>query len=131
MDLVVKTAGTRVSDQIRRRLERKLTKLERHGQRVRRAEVRVIKEPNPRVNGGHRVEASCWAARRRFHASGAGSNVEAAIDQVIQRLERQLSDHEGKRRAKVIEGANRVKSGRIHTQEDSSPSEEGEGESRG
>lgn len=113
MDLVVKVTKGRVPGRARQVVERKVARLARHDSRVRRVEVHLIQEANPRVNGGNRVEASCWTDRRSFHASGAGETLDVAIDQVVSRLDRQLADHAGKRRRKLIEGANRVKSGQV------------------
>ncbi len=113
MDLVVKGRGVRVSNHARQVIERKVGRLVRQEPRVQRVEVLVNEEPNPRVDGGHRVDASCRTPRRTFHATAAGSSLDTAIDQVMRRLSRQLADHYGKRRARLIEGANRVKSGRI------------------
>ena len=55
MDLVVKGRGVRITDQIRKTAEQKLGKLARIDPRVTRLEVEVTKEPNPRIDGGHRV----------------------------------------------------------------------------
>lgn len=115
MDLVVKGKGGRVSPQTRDRVEQKVRRLVRHEPRVQRVEIQVVEEPSPRVAGGHRVEASARTPRRTFHASARGPNLDLAIEQVISRLDRQLGDHEGRRRAKMIDGANRVKSGRIRS----------------
>jgi ribosomal subunit interface protein len=112
MDLVVKATKGRVPARARQVVERKVARLSRHDSRVRRVEVHLIQEA-PRVSGGNRVEASCWTDRRSFHASGAGDSLEVVIDQVVSRLDRQLAGHAGKRRRKLIEGANRVKSGQV------------------
>lgn len=110
MDVVVRATRGRVPARARQVVERKVTRLSRHDSRVQRVEVHLIQEANPRVNGGNRVEASLWTDRRSFHARGAGGSLDAAIDQVVSRLDRQLTGHAGKRRRKLIEGANRVKS---------------------
>lgn len=112
MDLVVKATKGRVPGRAREVVERKVARLSRHDSKVRRVEVNLIQN-NPRVDGGNRVEASCWTDRRSFHATGAGESLEVAIDRVVSRLDRQLAGHAGKRRRKLIEGANRVKSGQV------------------
>ena len=58
-------------------------------------EVEIIQE-NPRIQGGHRVEAACDTARRRFRAHGSGQDVESALDQVVSRLERQIASYRAK-----------------------------------
>ena len=117
MDLVVKGRGTKVSNRAREMVERKMERLERHAPGVQRVEMVLIEEPTPRVDGGHRVEGTAIAPHRRFHASAAGPNVEALVDKVIHKLDRQLHDHQGKRRAKLLDGANRVKSAMIESAE--------------
>jgi ribosomal subunit interface protein len=116
MDLVVKGRGERVSGRSRERLERKLGRLARLDPRLDWVEVEVIREPSPRVGGGHRVEASCRSGRRTFRAKASGSDVDAAILQAVARLERQISHDHEKRRSRMLVGANRVKSGRMSRQ---------------
>jgi ribosomal subunit interface protein len=116
MDLVVKGRGERVSERSRERLERKLGRLRRLDPRLDRVELEVIREASPRVNGGHRVEASCRSGRRTFRAVASGSDVDAAILQAVARLERQISQDHERRRSRALGGANRVKSGRMSRQ---------------
>lgn len=125
MDVVVKATKGRVPGRARQIVERKAARLARHDSRVRRVEVHVIQEANRRVNGGHRVEGSCWTDRRSFHARGTGDSLEVAIDQVVSRLDRQLTGHAGKRRRKLIDGANRVKSGQVPEPHEVTDVEEG------
>ena len=123
MDLVVKGIGGKDSGTHRRKLEDKFAKLERHEPRLLWAEVRLTWESNPRVDGGHHVEASCSNSHKTFHAKSSGASLETAIDQVVERLDRQMADHDNKRRRKLIEGANRVKSGQfLSTPEEEEPS---------
>ncbi|HEX9411127.1 MAG TPA: ribosome-associated translation inhibitor RaiA [Actinomycetota bacterium] len=98
MDLVLKGRGVRITDQIRRAAEHKVGKLSRVDPRVSRVEVEVTKEPNPRIDGGHRVEVACTTPRRVFRAEATGEDVASALDQVIRRLERQITSYRGKRR---------------------------------
>jgi ribosomal subunit interface protein len=122
MDLVVKGRGSRVSSQSRQRVERKLARLARLDSGIQRIEVELIQEPNRRVNGGHRVEVACWTSRRTFRASSTGSDIDAALDRVTERLERQLTDEHDRRRTRRVGGANRLKSGeRTASREEDSP----------
>lgn len=128
MELVVKGRHTRVSPQIRQRIERKLAKLGRLSSRVQLVEVELTEEPRGRIGGGHRVEASCRTPHRTFRASATGEDVDSALDRVVNRLERQLKEERGKRRARLLEGANRVKSRLIspNREEPEVPPERGE-----
>lgn len=125
MDLVVKGRGGRVSSQTKQQVERKVARLLRHEPRIQRIEVELIQEPNRRVNGGHRVEVACWLTRRTFRASSTGSDVDAALEGVIERLERQLTDEHGRRRTRRVLGVNRLKSGEQAADEGESPSSRG------
>jgi len=98
MDLVLKGRGVKITDQIRKAAEQKLGKLARIDPRVTRLVVEVTKEPNPRIDGGHRVEVACSTTRRVFRAEAAGEDVASALDQVIRRLERQITSYRGKLR---------------------------------
>ncbi|MGH2724472.1 MAG: ribosome hibernation-promoting factor, HPF/YfiA family [Actinomycetota bacterium] len=112
MDLVVKGRGDRVSGQTRGRVERKLGRLSRLDRRIARVEVEVIRQPSRRVDGGHRVEASCRSSRRTFRASATGADVDSALDRVVERLERQIAREQDRRRSRMLDGANRIKSRR-------------------
>jgi ribosomal subunit interface protein len=111
MDLVVKGRGDRVSGQTRARLERKLSRLERIESRLDRVEVEVTWEARRRVDGGHRVDAAARTPRRTYRASATGSDLDGTIDRLVERLERQIASDHGRRRSRMLGGANRVKSG--------------------
>jgi ribosomal subunit interface protein len=126
MDFVVRGRGSRVSSQLRQRVERKLARLARLNSGIQRIEVELIEEPNRRVNGGHRVEVACWTSRRTFRASSTGADIDAALDRVTERLERQLTDDHDRRRTRRVGGANRLKSGEkaVGREEDVPPAPE-------
>lgn len=98
MDLVLKGRGVRITDQIRKTAEHKTAKIERLEPRVRRLEIEITLEHNPRIIGSHHVNVACDTARHVFRAAGSGHDVDTALDQVIQRLERQINSHRGKLR---------------------------------
>ena len=91
MDVILKGRGVRITEQVRKTAEHKLSKIGRLEPRVRRLEVEIIEERNPRIDGGHRVEVTCDSTRTVFRAHGAGRDVNTALDQVVERLERQIS----------------------------------------
>ena len=78
---------------MRRTAQHKVQKLPRLAPRMSRIEVEVIREHNPRIDGSHRVEVACVTPRKVFRAEAAGQDLDAALDQVIQRLERQMTSH--------------------------------------
>lgn len=110
MDLVVKGRGDRVTGRTRSHVERKLSRLSRLDPRLDRVEVEVIWETRGRIGGGHRVEASCRSGRRIFRASATGPDVDTAVDRLVERLERQITDDRSRRRSRMLGGANRLKS---------------------
>ena len=116
MDLVLKGRGARITDRVREAAEHKLARLERLEPKVTRLEVEVISEKNPRLGGLHRIEAAFDTPRRTFRATADAQDVESALDVVAEKLERQIRDHNGKKRSKLIAGATRVKSANNHTE---------------
>jgi ribosomal subunit interface protein len=112
MDLVVKGRGDRVTGQTRGLVERKIERLSRFDGRLDRVEVEVIRETRGRIGGGHRVAASARAGRRTYRASASGQDVEAAVDRVVDRLERQITEEHRRRRSRLLTWASRVKSRR-------------------
>jgi ribosomal subunit interface protein len=110
LDLVVKGRGERLGGATRDRVERKLSRLERFDGRLGRIELEVIRETRGRIGGGHRVEASARAGRRTYRASASGDDVEAAVDRLVERLGRQISEDHRKRRSRLLTWASRVKS---------------------
>jgi ribosomal subunit interface protein len=96
MELVVKGRGIRLTEPMRRKAETKLAKITRIDPRVSRLEVEVLLEHNPRIDGSHRVEVVCTRGRGVFRAHAAGRDLDGALDQVIARLERQLTSYRGR-----------------------------------
>jgi ribosomal subunit interface protein len=117
MDLVVKSRGTEVSDQFRKAVSLKGRKLSRLEPRAVRLEIEVISERNPRLNGVVRLQGTLEVPRRKFRARARGSGLEGVLDQLLDRLERQLHDHRDRRRSRLAAGWSRLKSGRRRPEE--------------
>jgi ribosomal subunit interface protein len=112
MELVVKGRGDRVTGRTRGVLQRKIERLARFDGHLDRVEVEVIRETRGRIGGGHRVEAWARSGRRTFRASANGQDVEAAVDRVVDRLERQITEARKRRRSRLLSWASRVQSRR-------------------
>jgi ribosomal subunit interface protein len=110
MDLHLIGRGARITDQLRQTAEHKLARLERMDPKLTRLQIEVISEKNPRQGGARRVEAVAETPRKTFRAHADAPEVEAALDVIAEKLERQIRDHHKKRRARLIAGASRVKS---------------------
>jgi ribosomal subunit interface protein len=100
MEFAFKGRSTRVTDQIRQEAEHKLARLARMEPRATLLEIEIAVERNPRLGGTHRVEGALTIPRRTFRAQGAGPDASTALDQLAERLERQVRDHHGRRRAR-------------------------------
>jgi ribosomal subunit interface protein len=79
--------------------------------RLTRLEIEIISEKNPRQGGAHRVEAVADTPRRKFRAKADAREVDAALDLVAEKLERQIRDHHEKQLSRRL-SAGRVKSAR-------------------
>jgi ribosomal subunit interface protein len=112
MDLQLKARGGRIGERLRQVAEHKLARLERIEPQLVRLEIEVLAQKNPRQGGVHRVEAVAGTPRKTFRAHADAREVEAALDVVVEKLERQIRDHHKKRRARLLAGAGRVKSAR-------------------
>jgi len=110
MELHLNGRGAPLTDRIRRVADHKLARLERMNPKLTRLEIEVITEKNPRRGGVHRVEAVADAPRKTFRATAEAPDVEGALDLVAEKLERQMRDHNKKKRARLLAGASRVKS---------------------
>jgi ribosomal subunit interface protein len=90
-----------VSDEIRAQAEHKLARLERLEPRVVRLELELVAEHHPNPNHGVKlIKAAVRVPRRTFRAHAEAADVRTALDDVAEKLERQLRDHRGKRLAR-------------------------------
>jgi putative sigma-54 modulation protein len=118
MELVLKGRGARVAQRLRQVTEHKLARIERLEPALTCLEVVVTVEKNPRQGGVHRVEAAAATPRKTYRAHADASDVDAALDVVAERLERQILDHHNRRRTRRNAGAGRVKSAQAPPTED-------------
>jgi len=85
------TAGGNVSNRARAEARKKLDRLEGFSKEpVLGARVVLIQEPNPRIPLPARAEAEINLQGRLVRARAAASSMEAAVDDVAERLQRQL-----------------------------------------
>lgn len=122
MELVIKGRGIQITDRIRRLTEHRLARFDRRPRpRIDRMEVELIGEATPRVGGGHSVHVACDTPRKTFRAEGAGETVEVALDQALERLQRQIATHRGKLESRQSAGRNRIQSAGTGPQEPNDP----------
>jgi ribosomal subunit interface protein len=110
MEFAFKGRGMRVTAEVREAAEHKLGRLARMEPRATVLEVEVIAQHNPRLKDGITVEGALKVPRRTFRAHGEGSDVPSAIDQLAERLERQVRDAHSRRRSRPTGKGNGLES---------------------
>jgi len=105
MDMTFTGRGVQVTDEIRGLAEQKLAPLGRIEPRATSLDLEVINEHHPGPDGLKRVEAALRIPRKTFRAHAEADDVPTAIDRVRDKLERQLRDHHGKKKASQTKGA--------------------------
>jgi ribosome hibernation promoting factor len=90
MRLQVKSRNVEVSDQIRAYAEEKLGKLDRQLADPTRVELELIVERNPSIADNHVAEATIWTKGPVLRARESSSDMKASIDQLVDKLERQV-----------------------------------------
>lgn len=97
MRLQVKGRNVEVSDSIRRYAEEKLSKLERQLADPTQVELELAMETNPSIAANHVAEATIWTKGPTLRARETSSAFEASIDQLVDKLERQVKRYREKR----------------------------------
>lgn len=97
MQLHVKGKNLEVNDSIRSYAERKLRKLDRQLQDSTRVEVELAVEHNPSIADSQVAEATVWLKGRTLRAREASRDMKAAIDELVDKLIRQVKDVHDKR----------------------------------
>ena len=99
MDMTFTGRGVAVTDEVRSQAAHKLGTLERMEPRLTGLDLEFISEHHPTVDGVTRVEAALRIPRKTFRAHAEAQDVSSALDEVKDKLERQLRDHHGRRKA--------------------------------
>jgi len=86
-----------VSDAVREYAEQKLSKLDRRLHDLTLVEVTFFREHNPSIADDHSVEAIVHAKGPNLVAREAATTYEAAIDRLLDKLERQVERYRDKR----------------------------------
>ncbi len=92
MQLHVKGKNLEVNDSVRRYAERKFRKLDRQLADTTRVEVELAVERNPSIAESQVAEATVWLKGRTLRAREASRDMRAAIDELTEKLVRQVSD---------------------------------------
>src|SRR4051794_18428370 len=97
MRLQVKGRNLDVSDSLYSHAERKLGKLAKHLSDGSRCELELATEPNPSIDANQVAEATVWTKGPVLRARESSSDMYASIDQVADKLERQVKRYRERR----------------------------------
>jgi putative sigma-54 modulation protein len=100
MQLDVKGKNLEVSDSIRSYAERKLGKLDRQVHDLTRVELELAVEKNPSVPESQVAEATVWMKGHTLRVREATRDMKASIDELTEKLLRQVRDERDKRTAR-------------------------------
>jgi putative sigma-54 modulation protein len=123
MRLQVKGKNVEVSDTIRRYAEEKLSKLDRQLHTLAEVEVELRVEKNPSIAENQVAEATVWTKGPTLRVTEASADMKASIDQLTEKLLRQIEHARGKRRGRQARGNGIPPGGpmSIPEEEDASP----------
>ena len=97
MDLTFTGRGVPVSDDIREQAAHKLARLERLEPRTTRIDLELVAEHHPAPDGLKMIKAALLIPRKTFRAHAEADDLRTALDDVAEKLERQLRDHHGRK----------------------------------
>jgi putative sigma-54 modulation protein len=98
--LQVKGKNVEVTDSLREYAQEKLSKLERQLADPTRVELELAVERNPSISANHVAEATIWTKGPVLRAREASADHKASIDQLVDKLERQVKRYREKRRGR-------------------------------
>ena len=104
MRLHVKGKNVDVSDSIRRYAEEKLAKLDRQLHELTQVEVELWTERNPSIAANQVAEATIWTKGPTLRAREASTDMKSSIDQLTDKLLRQVEHYRAKRSRKQARG---------------------------
>jgi putative sigma-54 modulation protein len=102
--LHVKGKNVEVSDSIRQYAEEKLAKLDRQLHELTQVELELWMEKNPSIAANQVAEATIWTKGPTLRAREASSDMKASIDQLTDKLLRQVEHYRAKRSRKQARG---------------------------
>jgi putative sigma-54 modulation protein len=97
MQVTVKGKNVDVPEKLRAHAEHKLAKVQRFDDRILAMDVEFSEERNPRVADAHTVEVTVTTKSRLVRAHASAADPATAVDQVIDRLQRQIKKLKGRR----------------------------------
>lgn len=101
MKLQVKGRNLEVTDAIRSYAQEKLGKLDRQLHDPTRVELELMVERNPSIAENQIAEATIWTKGPILRARESSHDMKASIDQLVEKLERQVTRYREKRQRKA------------------------------
>jgi putative sigma-54 modulation protein len=98
MRLQVKGKNVEVTPSIRAYAERKLGKLEKQLAEQTQVEVELSEQKNPSIAENHVAEATIFTKGPTLRAREASPDMKVSIDQLVEKLERQVKKYRERRR---------------------------------
>src|SRR5204863_8674016 len=120
MRLQVKGKNVEVSDSIRRYAEEKLQKLDRQLHALTQVELELCVERNPSISANQIAEATVWTKGPTLRAREASTDMKASIDQLTDKLLRQVEHYRAKRSRRQMRGNGVPPGGSVSIPEDAS-----------
>jgi len=104
MRLQVKGKNVEVSDSTRRYAEEKMRKLDRKLHALTQVELELRVEKNPSISANQVAEATVWTKGPTLRAREASTDMKASIDQLTEKLLRQIEHYRAKRSRRQVRG---------------------------
>jgi putative sigma-54 modulation protein len=121
MRLQVKGKNVEVSDSIRTYAEQKLSKLEGRLHELTLVELELAVERNPSIAANQVAEATVWTKGPVLRAREASTDMKSSIDQLTDKLLRQVKHYRDRRSRRAQRGAANADQGGAHVAPDESP----------
>ena len=121
MRLHVKGKNHEVSEPIRRYAEEKLGKLDRQLHELTQVELELCVEKNPSISANQVAEATVWTKGPTLRAREASTDMKASIDQLTDKLRRQIEHYRAKRSRRQSRGNGIPTGGPMAQDEDVGP----------
>ena len=97
MELIIKSRNGKLVDDVKSRIEKKIgSKILKYFDKVIKIEVEVTQEKNPKISRSNVVEITVYTGREVIRAKGSAQDIYEAIDNVSNKLERQIKRYRDK-----------------------------------
>ena len=108
MQLQVKARNLELSESLRDYAQRKLGKLDRQVHELAKVELELAVERNPSIAANQVAEATVWLKGHTLRAREATRDMKASIDELAEKLLRQIRDERDKKAARRHRDKQRV-----------------------